>query len=78
MTNTDLRKEVTAPCPSMGEVINKAAQHLPDGFLVSIEVEKGGYGVCLTHPTGIRESVDGGDGGIIGDVNEAICIANGF
>lgn len=70
--------EITASCPSMGEVVNKAAKHLPPGWIIAIEVEKDGYDVKLRRPSGLSTSVDGGDGGIIGDVNEALCIANGF
>ena len=62
---------------SMDEVIQKAAQHLPKGYVISINIEHEGYGVELETPTGEIMSSDGGDG-IISDVNEAICEANGF
>ena len=62
---------------SMDEAINKAAQHLPDSCQIMIEIEKGGYDVRLVRPFKGSVSVDGGEG-IISDINEAICIANGF
>lgn len=71
------KREILASVPSMGEVVNKAAKHLPTGYRVLIVVEHEGYDVRLEYPDGETVSVDGGDG-IIGDVNEAICIANGF
>lgn len=73
----DTKREILAPVPSMGEVVNKAARHLPTGYRVLIEVEREGYNVRLEYPNCKTVSVDGGDG-IISDVNEAICIANGF
>ncbi|MCK5127667.1 MAG: YqaJ viral recombinase family protein [candidate division Zixibacteria bacterium] len=62
---------------SMDEVIQKAAQHLPKGYVISIKIEHEGYDVELETPTGEIMSADGGDG-IISDVNEALCEANGF
>lgn len=68
--------EIQKPCPSMGEVINKAALHLPEGYRIQIEIEKDGYGVELIQPHGPRKQFD--SDGIIGEINDAICWANGF
>ncbi len=64
--------------PSIDVAIERAAQHLPDGCTITIEVEHGGYNVALSTPDrGSTQSVDGGDG-IRSDINHALCIANGF
>lgn len=63
--------------PTICEVIEKAAQHLPIGWILCIKIEKDGYDVEIEHPDGNSVSVDGGEG-IISDINEAICVANGF
>jgi hypothetical protein len=67
------------PFPAtVDEVIDRAAKHLPEGYSIKIEIEKDGYNVGLERPDGSEvNSVDGGDG-IRSDINEAICIANGF
>jgi len=62
---------------TLDAVINKAAQHLPEGYRINIMVENGGYCVQLQSPNGDVEEMDGGDG-FISDINEGICIANGF
>lgn len=69
-------KEIKSPCPSMGEVINKAALHLPEGYTLRIDIENGGYGVTLFKPDQSFQFMD--SDGIIGEINDAICIANGF
>ena len=62
----------------LDSAINKAAEHLPRGYKVNIQVEHAGYNVELIKPDGSSiDSVDGGDG-IRSDINEAICIAHGF
>lgn len=72
----DTIAEILSACQSMGEAVNKAAKHLPPGWIISIEIEKDGYDVVLRDPAGNRESMDGD--GILSEVNEAICWANGF
>ncbi len=71
--------DLLADCPhSIGDAVEKAAKHLPNGYIVNIQVEHNGYNVMLEHPDGSETaSIDGGDG-IRSDINEAICIANGF
>ncbi len=59
------------------DVIERAAQYLPDGYNVKINIERDGYEVELEDDHWKLTSVDGGDG-IISDINEAICIAHGF
>lgn len=74
---SELEKELLSPAGSHGAVINKAAKHLPEGYCINIKVMLEGYGVELEYPDGREIEIDS-DGGIIGDINEAICIANGF
>jgi hypothetical protein len=63
---------------TIDDVIERAAGHLPNGYVIIIKIENGGYDVSLEMPDGSElESVDGGDG-IRSDINEAICIALGF
>jgi hypothetical protein len=58
--------------------IDKAAEHLPEGWEINISIERHGYGVSLSKPDGSDVSnVDGGDG-LRSDIDEAIRIANGF
>lgn len=63
----------------LGEAIEKAAKHLPEGNMIMITIENGGYCVDLVghKPDEVTFNIDGGDG-IISDINEALCIANGF
>jgi len=64
--------------PSIDVAIERAAQHLPDGCTITIEIENGGYNVALSTPDrGSISSVDGGDG-IRSDINHALSVANGF
>ena len=64
--------------PTIDEAIERAAQHLPDGYVVNIQIEHHGYNVELVKPDfSTIDNVDGGDG-MRSDINEAICIANGF
>jgi len=57
----------------------KAAKHLPDGWEVRICIEKYAGTVELVDPDGNVTNIEGGnDSGIVGEVNDAICIANGF
>lgn len=75
----DTKAEILESCPSMGEVVNKAAKHLPDGWEVRICIEKYAGTVELVDPDGNVTNIEGGnDSGIVGEVNDAICIANGF
>jgi hypothetical protein len=63
---------------SVDAAIEKAAEHLPEGWVVNISVERHGYGVSLSKPDGSEVSnVDGGDG-IRSDIDAAIRIACGF
>ncbi len=63
---------------TLDETIDKAAKHLPEGYSINIQISKDGYDVGLDRPDGSTiDTVDGGDG-IRSDINEAICIANGF
>ena len=73
MTNIDAIK---ASAASMGEVINKAAEHLPNEYSIIIEIEKDGYDVRLMNSHGLERTFDGD--GIIGQVNDAIQYANGI
>lgn len=73
----ETRHEILKPESSHGAVINKAAKHLPDGYILHLMIEKSGYGIELESPDGRKTSIDC-DGGIIGELNEAIAIANGF
>jgi hypothetical protein len=61
---------------TLEEVVEKAAKHLPEGYVIDIQIEKDGYGVGLITKNG-RLQLDGGDG-IISDINEGICVANEF
>ena len=73
------KAEILASVPSMGEVVNKAAKHLPDGWEIRICIEKWAATVELSDPDGNVTHIEGGnDSGIVGEVNDAICIANGF
>jgi len=74
---TKLLDDIFSTPPSLDIAINKAAKHLPKGFIVNIKIEHEGYCVELEGAGGSCSNVDGGDG-IISDINEAICIANGF
>lgn len=72
------RAELESMPVTLDEAIERAAKHLPDGWLISIRIEHDGYAVELNRPDGSDAgSIDGGDG-IRSDINEAICIANGF
>jgi hypothetical protein len=72
------RAELESMPVTLDDAIERAAQHLPEGWLISIHVENGGYDVELKGPNDTdASSIDGGDG-IRSDINEAICIANGF
>lgn len=68
--------EIQAPSSSIDEVVNKAAKHLPLGYSIRIEIEKEGYNVELLQPHSTTKTFDGE--GIIDEINEAICWANGF
>ena len=72
-------KQDLFPFPKTIDIaVERAAEHLPKGFSIKIEIEKNGYNVSLEFPDGSEiESVDGGDG-LRSDINEAICIANGL
>ena len=61
---------------TMDIAIDKAAEYLPIGFRVVIEVEKDGYGVYLEDNNGNKTPIDGGDG-MRSDVWEAISQARG-
>lgn len=74
----DMSDLLAAIPPSIDEVVNKAAEHLPRGYVINIMVEHEGWAVTLEKPNGtVIDNIDGGDG-LISDVNEALCIANGF
>ena len=62
---------------NIGEAIEKAAKHLPEGFVINVMVERDGYDVSLIQFESPTISIDGGNG-IVSDINEAICQANGF
>ena len=68
--------EITSDSFTLDEVIQKAAKHLPEGHTISIEIEKDGYNVVLHSPGSTGKTFD--NGGIIGEINDAICWANGF
>ena len=53
----DTKSEILSTCTSIGEAINKAAKHLPPGWIISIEIEKDGYGVVLRDQEGILKSI---------------------
>ena len=61
---------------TLGDMIERAAKHLPEGYIIDIQIEKDGYGVGLVTENG-RLDLDGGDG-MISDINEGISVANGF
>jgi hypothetical protein len=61
---------------TLGDMVERAAKHLPEGYIIDIQVEKDGYGVGLITENG-RLDLDGGDG-MISDINEGISVANGF
>lgn len=61
---------------TMDIAIDKAAECLPWGFRVIIEVEKSGYGVYLEDDNCNKTPIDGGDG-MRSDVWEAIKQARG-
>ena len=76
MTKEEKYKMCSIP-QTIDDVIEKAAQHLPLGYVVNIEIENGGYNVELVKPDYTTKNVDGGVG-LCSDINEAICVANGF
>jgi len=61
---------------TLGDMVERAAKHLPEGYIIDIQIEKDGYGVGLITENG-RLDLDGGDG-MISDINEGISVANGF
>ncbi|MBL4761508.1 MAG: hypothetical protein JKY93_02270 [Gammaproteobacteria bacterium] len=62
---------------TLDEVIERAAEHLKEGWNLIINIEKEGCVVTLQDPDMTEFSCDGGDG-IRSDINEGICISNGF
>lgn len=78
MKSSELEEELSPFPATIDEAIQRAAKHLPDGYVINIQIEKDGYDVVLKNPDcSTIDSIDGGDG-IRSDINEAICIANGF
>ena len=47
---------------TMDEGIEAAAEHLPEGYVLVIKIEKFGYGVVLEDIKGNEIDLDGGDG----------------
>ncbi len=77
-SESELKELLATYPPTIDEVINRAAEHLPRGYIINLKVEHAGYTVEMVAPDGSDiENIDGGDG-LISDINEAICIANGF
>ena len=74
--SADASDEILKSCPSMGEVVNKAALHLQEGYNIQITIEKDGYGVALKQPNAPIKSFSGD--GIMGDVNDAIAWLKDF
>lgn len=71
-----MKTELSMPA-TIGECMELAAEHLPDGYEIKISVEKHGYGVHLENPDCEGISLDGGDGAR-SDIIEGINLANGF
>jgi len=72
------KNEIDRVTETIDEMLERAAKYLPKGFTITIDIEKDGYNVSLTKPNGFTiVSIDGGDG-LRSDINEGICIANGF
>ncbi len=76
MTKEEKYKMCSIP-QTIDDAIEKAAQHLPLGYVVNIEIERNGYNIELEKPDSTTQNIDGGDG-ICSDITEAICVANGF
>lgn len=62
----------------MEETINKICGQLPEGFIVNIGMENGAAWVELITPEGLIRDIDGGGQTITEQLNEALCMANGF
>lgn len=70
-----LKSELLAD--DFNSAIEKAGVHLPEGYAIHLQIEKGGFGVELEFPNGIREAMVSGDN-LVSDLNDALCEANGF
>lgn len=63
----------------MQDIVNKICGSLPDGFEMTLCMENGAAWVVLLDPDGeIVELPDAADTTIIKQLNEALCVANGF
>jgi hypothetical protein len=62
----------------MEEIINKICGQLPEGFMINLGMENGAAWVELIQPSGMTIDIDGGDSTITEQLNEALCMANGF
>lgn len=58
---------------SLGKVIEKAAEKLPKGYVISLQIEEGGWGCELHDPAQYSEEIDGD--GVIDSIQRAIDLA---
>lgn len=58
----------------LGAAIENAAGKLPEGWMVSINIEGGGYGVSLFDPNGNDVEIDQSED-LVGDINNAVAEA---
>ena len=62
----------------MIETVNKICAQLPEGWLISLEMESGAAWVDLYKDGGIVDLPDPSDKTIIEQLNDALCVAKGF
>ena len=64
----------------MGEIINKICGHLPEGWEIQLCMENGAAWVRVFEQKGGGEDIciEGGGQSLEEQLNEALCIANGF
>ena len=62
----------------MIEIVNKICNQLPEGWLISLEMESGAAWVDLYEGSGIVELPDPTDKTIIEQLNDALCMSKGF
>ncbi len=62
----------------MIETINKICGHLPEGYIISLNLENGSAWVELLDSNGNYVLPDTTDKTIIEQLNDALCVANGF
>ncbi len=63
----------------LNDVVNKIAKHIPDGYIVSLCIENGSAWVELGETfSGNRPLPDSTDKNLIEQLNDALCIANGW